>query len=146
MSNNSYNKQKLVDEVSTKEDTSSKIKIRFNFGTMMITKQKEFSTPLDSSIRDNFIFRAAVNTYKFFRIGQIIEVTKQELADITAYFTNDNGQLRTAKLNNERMGNLDKIYKERLRTATPAERDFMKTTEHEFKACSFEKPIFEIVG
>ena len=127
-------------EIAAKEE---KIKIKFNTSTMMILNAELFNSPLteEDEKKHKFSFYPNVQSYKHFRCGQVLEVGKSEYENIKAYFGG-----RTALVNNERMGDLRKIYEERLAGATQSEREYIKANEHEFTLAVFEKPIFELVA
>lgn len=124
-------------------NVDEKVKIKFNTSTIMITNAELFNTPMteEDEKKARVTFYPSGTSYRHFKYGQVLEVSKPEYENIKAYFAN-----RMVYVNNERMGNLGNLYKERLATASPSEREYIKLNEHEFTAAVFEKPIIELVS
>ena len=103
---------------------------------MIITNKSEFNTDLSRDKKDEFTFYAPHDSFKMFRYGQVAELTQEEYNEI---------KNRICLVNNERMGNLKKVYEERLANATTSEKEYIEKNKREFESCLFEKPICEIV-
>lgn len=128
----------VADKRSVKS-VGDKVKIKFNVSTMMILDTPKFNTELGADTK-NFRFYPEPSSYKHFRSGQVLELEADEFAKFKSYYGD-----RTVSVNNERMGNLQKIYKERMQSASPSEKIYIEANKHEFTACTFQKPIIEIV-
>jgi len=143
------NEPKATIEKNTKVEKAvninvdKKVKIKFNTSTMMIMNAELFNTPLteEEERKSRVTFYPSGASYRHFKYGQVLEVSQLEYENINAYFEG-----RTAFVNNERMGELKKIYNERLTTASPSELEYIKLNEYEFTAAVFEKPIVELVS
>lgn len=127
-------------EAKSVKKTDEKIKVKFNCCTMVIKDVSAFATNVIGIEKDKFLFYPAPHTYKHYVANQEYDLSNEEFALIEAQHGG-----KIIEVNNERMGKLRKIYEERLATASPSEKKYIKENEHEFTACSFNKPIYEVI-
>ena len=127
-------------EAKQAKKTEDKIKVKFNVSTMIIKDVSNFVTNVVGIEKDKFLFYPAPHTYKHYTANQEYEVSQDEFKLIETQHAG-----RIVAVNNERMGKLRKIYEERLATASPSEKQYIRENEHEFTACSFDKPIYEVM-
>jgi hypothetical protein len=129
-------------EKSTLEINSSiKKKYKFNCNTFVVLDRTKFENYSDyiektkgkdrySPVMDSKIVRGIL-------IGQTIELTDEQYEPL---------KNKTCFVNNERQGNLTKIYDERMRNSTATEKVFYAQYANEYSSCMFKRPMCELVA